>query len=56
MSRENLPQLVVDLGDRLKEEFAPPPLTIDGAIWNAIERLRVAEQKLARSGHDDPTL
>lgn len=47
MSREILPQLMVDIGERLKDEFSPAPLTTDGLIWNAIERLKSAEQRMA---------
>lgn len=47
MSREKLPQLVVDIGDRLRDEFSPAPLTTDGLIWNAMERLKSAEKRIA---------
>lgn len=52
MSREKLPQLIVDIGDRLKDEFSPAPLKMDGSIWDAMERLRSAEKRVAAEGQD----
>jgi hypothetical protein len=47
MSREKLPQLIVDIADRLKDEFVAPQVSGDDAIWNAMERLKTSELRLA---------
>jgi hypothetical protein len=43
MGREKLPQLIVEIGDRLKTEFAPPVASADDVVQEAYERMRQSE-------------